>query len=68
MALALVIRTAVVAVALWVAELLVPGIAVGGGTTATGIGSSSPSLLIFVSGQGDGEADRARSWAAPSTS
>jgi putative membrane protein len=47
MALALVIRTVVVAVALWVAVLLVPGIALGGGTTATGIGTLVAVALIF---------------------
>jgi putative membrane protein len=47
MALALVIRTVVVAVALWVAVLLVPGIAVGGGTNATGIGTLIAVALIF---------------------
>ena len=47
MALALVIRTVVVAVALWVAVLLVPGIALGGGTTAIGIGTLVAVALIF---------------------
>jgi putative membrane protein len=47
MALALVIRTVVVAVALWVAVLLVPGIALGGGTTATRIGTLIVVALIF---------------------
>ncbi len=47
MALALVIRTVVVAVALWVAVLLVPGIALSGGTTATEIGTLVAVALIF---------------------
>jgi len=41
------IRTVVVAVALWVAVLLVPGIALGGGTTAAGIGTLVVVALIF---------------------
>jgi putative membrane protein len=47
MALAFVIRTMVVAVALWVAVLLVPGIALGGGTTATAVGTLVAVALIF---------------------
>jgi putative membrane protein len=47
MALAFVIRTVVVAVALWVAVLLVPGIALGGGTTATAVGTLIAVALIF---------------------
>jgi len=41
------VRTAVVAVALWVAVLLVPGIALGGGTTATGVVTLIVVALIF---------------------
>jgi putative membrane protein len=47
MALAFVIRIAVVAVALWVAVLLVPGIALGGSTTAVEIGTLIAAALIF---------------------
>ena len=47
MALALVIRTAVVAVALWVAVGLVPGIALTAGTTATRVGTLVAVALIF---------------------
>jgi putative membrane protein len=45
--LAFAVRTAVVAVALWVAVLLVPGIALGGGTTATGVVTLIVVALIF---------------------
>jgi putative membrane protein len=41
------IRTVVVAVALWVAVLLVPGIALGSSTTAAGIGTLVVVALIF---------------------
>lgn len=44
---AFVIRTVVVAVALWVAVALVPGIALGSGTTAAGIGTLIAVALIF---------------------
>ena len=47
MALAIVIRIVVVAVALWVAVLLVPGIALGSGTTAAGVGTLVAVALIF---------------------
>jgi putative membrane protein len=44
---AFVIRTVVVAVALWVAVLLVPGLALGSGTTAAGVGTLVAVTLIF---------------------
>jgi len=47
MALASVVRIAVVAVALWVATLLVPGIGVTAGTPATRIGTLVAVALIF---------------------
>ena len=45
--LAFFIRTVVVAIALWVAVLLVPGIALGGGTTTAGVGTLIVVALIF---------------------
>ena len=45
--LAFVIRTAVVAVALWVAVALVPGIALQAGTTATRAGTLVGVALVF---------------------
>jgi putative membrane protein len=41
------IRTGVVAVALWVAVALVPGIALGSGTTAASVGTLVVVALIF---------------------
>jgi putative membrane protein len=46
-ALALVIRIVVIAIGLWVATLIVPGIDVGAATTATGIGTLLGVALIF---------------------
>jgi putative membrane protein len=47
MALATLIRVAVVAVALWVATLIVPGIGVTAGTPATRLGTLLAVALIF---------------------
>jgi putative membrane protein len=46
-ALALVVRVVVIAVALWVATLIVPGIDVDATTTSTGIGTLLAVALIF---------------------
>ena len=46
-ALALTIRVVVIAVGLWVATLIVPGIGVGANTTASGIGTLLGVALIF---------------------
>ena len=46
-ALALVIRVVVIAVGLWVATLIVPGIETGNTTTASGIGTLLGVALIF---------------------
>jgi putative membrane protein len=46
-ALALVVRVIVIAVALWVATLIVPGIDVDAGSTSTGIGTLLVVALIF---------------------
>ena len=46
-ALALTIRVVVIAVGLWVATLIVPGIGVGADTTASGIGTLLGVALIF---------------------
>jgi putative membrane protein len=46
-ALALTIRVVVIAVSLWVATLIVPGIDVGAATTASGIGTLLGVALIF---------------------
>jgi putative membrane protein len=46
-ALALVVRVIVIAVALWVATLIVPGIDVDATTTSTGIGTLLAVALIF---------------------
>jgi putative membrane protein len=46
-ALALVVRVVVIAVALWVATLIVPGIDVGATSTSTGIGTLLAVALIF---------------------
>jgi putative membrane protein len=47
MALAFLVRVLVVAVALWIATLLVPGISVEAATTARGIGTLVGVALIF---------------------
>jgi putative membrane protein len=46
-ALALVVRVVVIAVALWVATIIVPGIDVGATSTGTGIGTLLAVALIF---------------------
>ena len=46
-ALALTIRVVVIAVGLWVATLIVPGIGVGANTTSSGIGTLLGVALIF---------------------
>jgi putative membrane protein len=46
-AVALVVRVVVIAVALWVATLIVPGIEVGAASTSTGIGTLLAVALIF---------------------
>ncbi len=46
-ALALAIRVVVIAVGLWVATLVVPGVGVGADTTASGIGTLLGVALIF---------------------
>ncbi|MCO1655016.1 phage holin family protein [Pseudonocardia humida] len=46
-ALALTIRVVVIAVGLWVATLIVPGIGIGADTTASGIGTLLGVALIF---------------------
>jgi putative membrane protein len=46
-ALALSIRVVVIAVGLWVATLIVPGIGIGANTTASGIGTLLGVALIF---------------------
>jgi len=46
-ALALTIRVVVIAIGLWVATLIVPGIGIGADTTASGIGTLLGVALIF---------------------